>query len=789
MKNKFFLLFCLLLLLSFKVDSQDLVHNGNSDVNIGNLYVVTIDNSGSMKTCRDWPYPKSESIAKNVSHKFYSYPELLGNVNYDYDRFLFFVSGYGHGQDSYGKKLRAAPAFDKSFIHHTDKRIHSFSSDVELRRHIRNLMYGMTYDYQNSFVSQMRTFSLIKAVNYMREIGEEDTYLNVFVITITDDGDQHDQWQRDYTELRKIDPNKIEMVKDSNTKYFYNPFNSLAEGSGVLDEEYAYDKDKDYPHIWLYKYETKQYQQPLDRSKLLAVAARDGNTTDIKSRKLNVTDGTVEAYLIDQIIVNDDYLLDTCLRITPGDNFTLTSGYDNSFWINKVDISGRVLIQYYDTIYGNHYRYADFYQSSYSFPTHFFVILSVVKWVLVIIILLFLIFRFVILPFSTLTNMFLPSGEHVRVRRGFAFLWKSRNIPLVSLVTGSSWCSLVAKHPCIKVSKGNATDSSVFFISSHELNFSCNIESYSSKMDIEGYFFARSGLYPDCIKKHYRNTFYYYLWKWKKNQTPVFSNLCSGILNVVNFVCPIYYYLYKPASQSEKVWLEATTILPDRYFTVETQVQKNNNRASSNDCVNALVSSYYKNYSYPNTEVLIGHLPDGSHTKWLVLQLRDATADNDSLLSIKVLMEYSQPKVNDSSEISQIERRLVKFVKSNSSFRRIKCVCFDARDCCAQFPYRIVSSSATAVVSFVEANPQKLHVAQLYSPLKDSERRNVFVKLNPRWGNGRLYYSLLPIDNFCIESKLCCFFSDDLVRTNVVGTRVMELKNNVIKFDGTEYKL
>ena len=110
---------------------------------LGNLWIITIDKSGSMLWNSNHQYESSKrfSIANNVAKRLNAITQL-DEINYRKDRFLFFNSGILQVKDL--TRLQNIERFDISFIHHTDKTLHDFENKIAVISKIQNQLKTST---------------------------------------------------------------------------------------------------------------------------------------------------------------------------------------------------------------------------------------------------------------------------------------------------------------------------------------------------------------------------------------------------------------------------------------------------------------------------------------------------------------------------------------------------------------------------------------------------------------------------------------------------------------------
>ena len=168
---------------------------------MGDIWIITVDKSGSMVGAKR----DVSSITKSTTNRLLK-SNVFDSADFTQDRFLFLISGFqfnkyiGHGNSF----IQSTP-FEESLIHPTDSILHSFSNKEQLVNHIAKEVMStkqFKYSYDYSFVSLLRTFSIVHAVEFLIENNEAANFDNLYVMSITDDADQNDQWRMDYRNLK-----------------------------------------------------------------------------------------------------------------------------------------------------------------------------------------------------------------------------------------------------------------------------------------------------------------------------------------------------------------------------------------------------------------------------------------------------------------------------------------------------------------------------------------------------------------------------------------------------------
>lgn len=386
---------------------------------VGRLWVITVDLSGSMidkspakgLTTKE----RAASTARIVEGRLQQcWP--LERIDFQKDRFLFFTSGY------LNKNLkRNEPPFDSCFIHHTDSRLHAFSSKQEVISYIGRLLDHSKYyyKYKQSFVSQIETFSLVKASRFLKRQKTGTQFSRIVLVSLTDDAEGTLQWRNDLKYISSRDPKKVTEIGDVTKCYVYNEL--TGQGAGKVEE--LYFDDGWHVHVKVSECQSlSAHAQSSDGSSLFGVSARDGATIALEF-PAQYKEFPIVLYYIDSIAINGKmYRLDK--RYPAGTTVdTLRIPYANENHENRFEIFGSVQVAYDDPIFGAHYRKVHFSQMdelmSEAMVTH--IVNKVVAIVLTLALAVWLLFFYI--PRIKLFTLTVLSTRYV-VRRGYRWNWK-----------------------------------------------------------------------------------------------------------------------------------------------------------------------------------------------------------------------------------------------------------------------------------------------------------------------------------------------------------------------------
>ena len=272
---------------------------------LSNLWIVTIDASGSMVWDANKRYriKQKYKISQQVIQRLQKYDlEWIADIDYAKDHFLFFTSGLLKGRHFDIRKLNTIAALDSSFIHLSDTTLLSFKNQAEFRASLAQHIEKPTYSYQFSLVSLIRIFSLVKAQKYLQKQDITQDFNKIFLLSITDDADQNDQWLTDYKNVKKYAPAKLPEINATIDRYVFNPFNANTQGTGKFTELFY---DNAIPHIILYEYSTLQAQNDtIKTSNLLEVQALSEDTVAIALTLEKLAGNHIDFVQVDSLYVN-----------------------------------------------------------------------------------------------------------------------------------------------------------------------------------------------------------------------------------------------------------------------------------------------------------------------------------------------------------------------------------------------------------------------------------------------------------------------------------------------------
>ena len=420
---------------------------------LGNIWIVTIDKSGSMVQRSTYGLPKSctkqnvydclhEHVQKSLSEC-----NVLKSLDFSTDRFIFLRSGY-----PYYPLRKNEPPLDDCFIRHTDGQFHSFKKADDLFNLILYIIDTIDYNYNTSWVSQIQTFSLVKALRSLHEIQQDIVFNKLYVVTITDDADGTTQWEKDYQLIKSFDTNKVEEISRTNSKYIYNVITK--QGAGYFKPVFVSDHRQ--PHLTITCYQTLQGKSNVcDAANVYKLCPTNGKTLKLFTRKTFNGD-KICFTVLDSFKING--------RAYPvGQKYTkstikLNQDYAQKSDWNHVELFGTVQVEYNDSILGTHYKQIRFTQAIDKMSVAMVVKRGglAVSLLTVLVAVLWFVFKYI--PNRELFKIYTGSKVYT-VKRGFHCQWSSENTQILSVRTyaNADVSILCARHPNIS-SETNKTE-------------------------------------------------------------------------------------------------------------------------------------------------------------------------------------------------------------------------------------------------------------------------------------------------------------------------------------------
>ena len=748
---------------------------------MGDIWIITVDKSGSMVSAKR----DVSSITKSTTNRLLK-SNVFDSADFTQDRFLFLISGFqfnkyiGHGNSF----IQSTP-FEESLIHPTDNILHSFSNKEQLVNHIAKEVMStkqFKYSYDYSFVSLLRTFSIVHAVEFLIENNEAANFDNLYVMSITDDADQNDQWRMDYRNLKESGAhNKIEEVNEATTKYVFNELTN--KGEGVLIETYS--DDKTIPHIWLYEYKTRSQMEQLTHTPPISIHATDGNTFSL-SKSDNYYNGEKICFIhVDSVAVNGTQV---ALNTSFDKKFKTAFSYDNKPKLNNVTVWGWFQVEYNDPIYGLHYKVVPFESNEKVISNALQTTINILLTILVLAIIGTIIYLLLVLPRKRLFTIYSGLGITTEVKRGFGREWTWGNNPIQCYTQSyhTAVGCISRKHKRVHSSR-LATEShanEILICSRQPLLFSQDVISLSTTDNIKEIYRIRQNAYPQLLKEIYEASFICKLHdSYINSHNRYTSRILKTFIRLVNLINRKYYYVISDITQYQTLYIVHSNYFEEKRFLLECTT---NSSLLSTDTNYAIITSTLNRiYTIDNQDVfdiLISAVAHNNNIYWNILEIQNRKTGCTSLRSVKLLAHYIQEgntSVNESLAI--IEKYLAKSFKSARISQYVSLTPESDVSAIQPMTFDIEKPTAPAFISFVE-DTEMPKTQTLYSPIKDGQQREIFVTIKPKYRDGILYKSLIPMEYISDKHPLAQRFSNAIIRVNIYKAKRLILNTDGFNF-------
>lgn len=742
---------------------------------LGNLWIITVDKSGSMlwNSQQQYTFGNRFLIANSVVRRLNTKP-IFDEINYPKDQFIFFNSGILHVVDL--NQLKNESRFDTSFIHQTDATLHSFKDRDDLIAYIQNQLDRGDYNYTYSFVSQIRLFSLIKGLDFIKEKNITNNFNHIWLITITDDADQNDQWMNDYKTVKKFAPKKIIDVNELTTRYLYNPFNAKSDisKSGTFNEKYI--DESEIPHINFYEYITTQSVTAATDSNIsfFSIKGEKDYAVNFKALKTLYQKDSILYFYIKSISINDSiysvnkYFIDT---------ISISAKIKNWFNFNRISANGYFQVQYTDSILGKHFKKYQFRQSA-SFPSTYLINFERVSVISLAGFLLFLVAYFTIIsPRQKLFIVYDNKGKKIIGRKGSLLLgyyhyWKKTETSILSYVLNeaNTLDSINKKSKNLIISKHdlNIEEKTILIVSNSQLTIdnqnSILIKPFSTENDIEEHHEAKN--YNPILALAYQKTIQFQLFKIAKKAKFKSSSFFLGILNLSNFFLKRYYYLVllSEADFKNSSISFSCSNFKNRTFTIEFNSVKTKGIKEENITRNIVcLNDFFSSKTLYADGLITVHLFD-RQIHWNILKLEH----QNSLRKIYHLFHFSQQYLDDTTLSSEVIRRNISLLLklSKNSFAKLtnfKTYITSSTEVLQQFQndssikflsessmreldknnFSLIKNVYQNFLYLVEARQAEKRITkQLYSPFKNGLQNEVMTKTPV--GDYHIYSCFIP---------------------------------------------
>lgn len=366
---------------------------------VGNLWVVVVDDSQELPAFNKlkWSDSRWQQIVQHCP------------IDYAHDHVLCAYSGCNDSPSE---------SFGPQFVHFQSlKKVGRSANDMG--RLVRDVLEHRTGKYASAYVSVVNYVTLEQAVQKLKSDGCARLYRDIFVMTLTSDGQELDTWNLDQRSIRKLG----RLPEVLRAKRF------LA-GGGRLAK--TFEDNSALPHVRVYRYATRQSQPITDgQGGIFALATQPDATAHFSLKSLLYQGDSIVACFIDTVAMNGkDFPMGRLLQSQELGQRLSVRGR-NAFHSNRYEIRGTLRVQYVDSVYGAHYRDVHFVQKMES-PSPVFhrvctIMLKVLLWVLAVAFAVFGLW----LPQRRLYVIYVGERKYV-VRRGYTSHWH-KSLPLMVL--------------------------------------------------------------------------------------------------------------------------------------------------------------------------------------------------------------------------------------------------------------------------------------------------------------------------------------------------------------------
>lgn len=734
---------------------------------MGNIWVVTIDKSGSMKDgLSNHAFDQECALLLRALDRF----GLNGLINFKRDKFLIFHTGLYNQYSNRANKtqsisdvLASKSSFADLFIHLYDKPFRSIRDYTQFKTIISNSLQ-LPYMYKWSFVSQIRVTALDKTLTYISENNLNESYQNIYILTITDDADANDQWKNDYRVIKSIKKNgkriRLEELNNLQEKLIYNPLTGC--GNGELEE--LDENDQHRIHAYLYKYSSKQ--QLNDNSKLTAninsrITANHiyDNHLKVTLKQKNFLGDSVVFWQIDTIVVNNKIVNSYNPEKSLSDeiNVKLSSNFSNVKF-NHVDIIGKVQISYQDSILGAHYKDIPFvindkFIATQAQHTSF-------VWTILLLVLAFVgfwVYYFVILPKRVVFSMYLPNSDKVSIKHGHILSYPSQ-VPLLLLTKHNNQIDYVLNNnfniTVSNINDLNITDNKIIVVSKAPLN----LENPVFIAGVHERYIDCSSEMADALKYDYAQTIQSYLVRQYNQQDSQLSRLTRWLFNLANSLYPRYYYEIDIANIPSQYTIESP--LRSRIlFLLDFQYPSTH----SDWIAENILKTYYSNRNYGKADIIIAaHHNTEDTTSIDICLIEQKNNGVPCIANVNHIYHYTSSNKIPNEELNSIINDLKKEIRKTFGIKRI--VILDkintSNNAYNSQSFSISQPVYNKFILFIEAN-DKQKAQLVYSPLLPYRK---FVSLHPSKYSGHLYEAITP---YALHNNVQFrMLSNEIVRIN-----------------------
>lgn len=751
---------------------------------LGNIWVITIDKSGSMKDgITQSTFNKECDNLLKVLDGF----KLNKLIDFEKDKFCIFHTGlynqYSNNSPTPQKThisevLKSNKSFTELFIHHNAKQLRTIENYAQLKKIISDDL-KLPFRYRWSFVSQIRVTALEKTLNYLSQHNLNNSYQNIYILTITDDADANDQWKNDYRVIKSIQKNgkriRLEELNELQEKLIYNPL--TGHGNGELEE--ICENDKNRIHAYLYKYSSKQ--QLRDHSELIAAIRSEITIKHVEEKSIRITlnqknfsGDSVVFWQIDTIAINNQNIQKhRPQKYSSNDIDIQLSDAISNIKFNQVDIIGKVQVSYQDSILGAHYKDIPFvindkFIASQAQYTSFVWTILLLVFALVS----YLVYYFVILPKQVVFSMYLPNNNKVSIRHGHILSYPSQ-VPLLLVTKHHNLVDYVVNNnsniTVSKVNDLNITDNKIIVLSKAPLN----LENPVFIADVYERYIDCSSEMADALKYDYAHTIQSYLVHQYNQQNSQLSQLTHWLFNIANSLYPKYYYEINISNIPSQYTIESPLRSRTLFLLDFQNPSTHHDRITEN-----ILKTYYSDRKYGKADIIIAaHHNAEDKTSIDICLIEQKNNGVPCIANVNHIYHYTSNNKIPNEELNGIIKDLKKEIHKTFGIKKIVILekINTSNNSYNLQNFSISQPTYNKFILFIEAN-DKQKSQLVYSPFVPYSK---FVSLHPSKYSGHLYEAITPsaLHNKAQSRML----SNEIVRINSGTIQRLEFqgpKNN-----------
>lgn len=716
---------------------------------LGNIWIITIDKSGSMKDgLTQSTFNKECNNLLNTLDDF----KLNTLIDFSKDRFCIFHTGLYNQYQNHSQKtekkhisdvLKSDKSFTELFIHPHDAQLRTIDNYTQFKKLLSKEM-KLPFRYRWSFVSQIRVTALDKTLNYLSQHNLNNSYQYIYILTITDDADANDQWKNDYRVIKSVKKNgkriRLEELNELQERLIYNPL--TGRGNGDLEE--LCENDKNRIHAYLYKYNSRQ--QLKDETELIAAISSkiaiehvEKKSIKIILNKKNFSGDSIVYWQIDTIAINNkiNQKYHPQKQVSNEIDIPLSNAISN-IKFNHIDIIGKVRISYQDSILGSHYKDIPFvindkFIASQVQYTSFVWIIFLLAFAIAG----FLVYYFVILPKQVVFSMYLPNNNKISIRHGHLLSYPSQ-VPLLLLTKHKNQIDYVVNNNSniivSNINDLNITDNKIIVVSKAPLN----LENPVFIGGIYERYIDCSSEIPDALKYDYAQTIQSYLVRLYNQQDSQLSQLTRWLFNIANSLYSRYYYEIDIVNIPSQYTIESP-LRSRTLFLLDFQ----NPTTHSDWIAENILRTYYSNRKYGKADVIIAvHHNAEEKTSIDICLIEQKNNGVPCIANVNHIYHYTSDNKIPTEELNCIIKELKKEIRKTFGMKKIVIL---NKINTSNNTYNLQNFSISQPVYnkfiiFIEAN-DKQKAQLVYSPLLPYSR---YVSLHQSKYSGHLYEAITP---------------------------------------------